>query len=125
MAFVTTTANAVLNAYLRGTVPTLPSGWYVSLHIADPGDTGANEVTGGSYARTAATFGTAAAAKAIANTSDVLFANMPAVTVTHIGIWSAATGGTFIWGGALAASKTTSAGDSLDIAIGALTVTLT
>ena len=30
---------------------------YVSLHTGDPADTGANELTGGSYARQAGSFG--------------------------------------------------------------------
>jgi hypothetical protein len=113
MAFVTNIANAILNAYFRNTAPSLPATIYVSLHTSDPGENGANEVTGGSYAREAVTFGDAAATKSIANTTDVLFEGMPAVTVSHVGIWGSASGGTFYWGGALTASKTTGAGDSL------------
>jgi len=124
MPFVTAIANAILNCYLRNTAITPPTATYISLHTADPGDTGTSEVTGGSYARVAATFGSAAAAKAIASTTDVLFTGMPAVTVTYVGIWSAVSGGTFIWGGAIT-SKTFTAGDSFDFAIGQISAALT
>lgn len=70
-------------------------GRWISMHTADPGTTGANEATGGSpaYARkqttwTSGTTGT--------NTGSVVTIDLPAGTYTHAGIWSAATGGTFI-----------------------------
>ena len=71
---------------------------HVSLHTADPGTTGANEVTGGSYARVAVTWGDAASGIK-ANTGDLEF-NVPSgTTVTHVGGWSASSGGTFRGGG--------------------------
>ncbi len=49
--------NALINATLRATTFTSPATVYVSLHTADPTDAGTGtEVSGGSYARTAATF---------------------------------------------------------------------
>lgn len=96
---------------------------YISLHTADPGETGASEVTGGSYARQSASFG-AAADGAVANDVAIEFTLMPAETITHVGVWDADTAGNFLWGGALAASKTTNAGDTFQIAIGDLDVTL-
>ncbi|HEX7050016.1 MAG TPA: hypothetical protein VF188_07350 [Longimicrobiales bacterium] len=96
---------------------------YVSLHTADPGETGASEVSGGSYARQAGSFA-AAAAGATSNDADLEWANMPAATITHVGIWDAATAGNFLWGGALATSKTVNAGDTFRVAAGSLDVTL-
>lgn len=69
---------------------------HMSLHSADPGTTGANEITGGSpaYARKAATWGAASAG--VRTLSSQLVFDVPAgVTVTHTGVWSAASGGTF------------------------------
>lgn len=69
---------------------------FASLHTANPGSTGASEVIGGSpaYARKALTWNAASAgSKTLSNqpTFDV-----PAsTTVTHIGLWSAATSGTY------------------------------
>lgn len=99
---------------------------YVSLHTADPGETGASEVTGGSYARQSGGFG-AAAAGAVANTANIDFTGMPAVTVTHVGIWSSSTAtasSNFVWGGALTASRSVGAGSTFRIATGDLDVTL-
>lgn len=62
----------------------------LSLHTAFPGATGANEVTGGSYARQAVTFGAAAAGvRTLSAASNV---PVPATSVGWAGLW--ATGGT-------------------------------
>lgn len=68
---------------------------YASLHTADPGTTGASEVSGGSpaYARkaitwTAGTTGTA--------TGTVTFDVPTGVTVTYCGLWTASSGGSFL-----------------------------
>lgn len=66
---------------------------HLSLHTADPGTTGTSEVTGGGYARKAVTWG--AAAGGVAEETAVSF-DVPAnITVTHVGGWSAVSGGTF------------------------------
>ena len=124
MAFTTVTANKIIDKILRNTDFTEATSVYVSLHTDDPGQTGTNEVTGGSYARQSVTF-SAASSKATANTADLLFASMPSATVTYVGIWDASTSGNFWWGGALTASKTVSAGDTFKIPSGDLDVTLT
>lgn len=97
---------------------------YVSLHTADPGETGASESTGGSYSRKGPTVFSAAAAGTTSNTAQIDFTNMPASTITHVGLWDAATAGNFLWGGALTASKTLNAGDTFRIAATDLDVSL-
>lgn len=68
---------------------------HVSLHSADPGTTGASELSGGNYARVAATFNAASAgARALDANVDV---TVPAgATVAYVGYWTALTGGTFL-----------------------------
>ena len=117
--------NKVLDAILRHT--TTGGGFptanpYVSLHTADPGETGASEVSGGSYARQQAAFD-AAVSGASTNSSNIDFAAMPVATVTHIGIWDALSGGNFLYHGALASSKTTTSGQTARIAAGELDIT--
>lgn len=104
--------NSMLNAWLRAAAYTGTASLFLSLHTADPGDAGASELTGGSYARVGVTFAAAVAASSglVAQTD---FAGMPAATITHVGLWSAATLGTFHGGGALSASKVTGVGDTL------------
>lgn len=96
---------------------------HVSLHTADPGETGANEVAGGTYVRQAAGWDPAGSGAVVLD-GALDFTLMPAVTVTHVGIWSASTAGTFVWGGALSASKVVNAGDTFHFNDGAITVTL-
>jgi len=99
---------------------------WISLHTADPGITGADEATGGSYGRQNASAAMAAAASG-AITSDVAveFTLMPACTITHMGVYDAETSGNFLWGGALTASKTVNAGDTFQFPIGDIDASLT
>ena len=114
--------NKILDKVLSNTDFTVTTV-YVSLHTADPGETGGNEVSGGSYARQSAAFGSASAGTA-SNSATLSFTDMPAATITHVGLWDASTAGNFLWGGALTASKTTNAGDTFQIAAGDLDVSL-
>lgn len=66
---------------------------FISLHTADPGNTGANEVIGGTYIRVATTWSAAAAG---AKTGTQVTINVPSgTTVTHAGLWTTSTLGTF------------------------------
>ena len=100
---------------------------YVSLHTADPGDTGANEVSGGAYARQGpVTFANAGNNPTVASNSAIL--TYPAATaawgtITHFGNWSAATAGTFRGSGALTTAKSVNSGDTARFAANALTIT--
>ena len=70
---------------------------YFSVHTDDPGITGANEVSGGTpaYARAQAT--TLPIVNGLMSFSTPIYLDIPAgVTVKYVGIWDAATGGTFL-----------------------------
>ena len=117
--------NAVVDTMTSGGSGITAITPYVSLHTADPGLTGASEVSGGSYSRTAVTF-SAASSGATSNTGAVTFTSMPAVTVTHVGIWDAASGGNFLYGDALTnGSQVVNAGGSFEFGIGDLDLTET
>lgn len=81
---------------------------YASLHTATPGTTGASEVTGGApaYARKALTWSPGTTGT---NTATVTFDVPTGITITHAGVWTAVTAGTFLDGAALAASQAFSA----------------
>lgn len=81
-------------------------GTYISLHTADPGTTGTSEATGGSpaYARKQTTW-TGGASDGSVPGSQVTF-DAAAGTYTHVGVWSAATSGTFVAGFALSSPVT-------------------
>lgn len=75
----------------------------ISLHDADPGLTGANELTGGSYARQVPTW--AAASGGSVQTSSALDFSVPGgSTVAYVGLWDGA-GTTFKGGVQLATSE--------------------
>lgn len=69
---------------------------YASLHSADPGTTGASEIAGGSpaYARKALTWAAGTVDGVV--TASVTFDVPASVGITHAGIWTAASGGTFL-----------------------------
>lgn len=81
------------------------------------------EVTGGSYARQTIVFD-AAASGATQNTSAISFTGMPAVTVVGIEIYDSAGSPKRLMYGALTTSRTVTAGDTVQFAIGAIDVTL-
>ena len=69
---------------------------HVSAHTADPGESGTNEVSGGSYTREAISFSAASGGNLDSSTQPQL--NIPGTptTVSHIGFWTASSGGTFL-----------------------------
>jgi hypothetical protein len=75
---------------------------HLSLHSADPGTSGAGELTGGTpaYARKACTWGTAAGGSRSLSAA-VTFDVAAGITVSHFGCWSALTAGSFHGGDAL------------------------
>jgi len=118
--------NALINAVLRNTSYTSPATVYVSLYTSDPTDADSGtEVSGGSYARTAVTFG-APSNGVSTNSADVTFPTATASwgTVTHIGIHDASTSGNLLFHTPLDTSKTIDSGDIFKITTGNLSVTL-
>ena len=118
--------NALINATLRNTSYTSPATVYVGLYTTDPTDANTGtEVSGGSYARTAVTFG-APSNGVSTNSAAVEFPQATGTwgTVGWIGILDASTSGNLLYHTALDASKTIASGDIFKIAIGSLSVTL-
>jgi len=111
MPLTTFFGNVIIDHMLRNQSYTPPSTIYVSLHTAQPNDTGSNEVSGGSYARQAMTLNVASN-KSTANSSNIDFTNMPATNVLWAGIWDASTGGSFLMSGSLTGSKVVNSGDT-------------
>ena len=118
----------LLNLSLNGTAWAGMNNPYISLHTADPTDAGTGtEVTGGSYARVASSFGVASGTSgALASNADATFPTATAGwgTVGWIGIWDAVSGGNMLYHSALDAAKTIDSGDIFKIVTGNLTVTL-
>lgn len=133
--------NKLIDYIFRGQAYTPPATLYVALLTAAPNDAGGGtEVTGGSYARVAVTAslanfaGTQAAGSTVASsgtggtTSNNGAVTFPAPTanwgsVTHWGIYDAASAGNLLYYAALTTAKTINNGDAApSFAAGALTV---
>jgi hypothetical protein len=109
--------------------PTAPaSTHWISFHTGDPAGTGANECTtisreqhdswdnnGDSTDGVIANNGAGESSAATAGGPE---------TISHFGVYTLSSGGVFIFGGALTASKQVSEGDTLSWADGDLTATL-
>jgi hypothetical protein len=118
--------DALINATLRNTSYTSPATVYVGLYTSDPTDDNTGtEVSGGSYARTAVTFG-APSNGASTNSAAVEFPQATGSwgTVGWIGILDASTSGNLLYHTPLDVSKSIDTGDIFKIAIGSLSVTL-
>lgn len=107
--------------------------FYVSLHTADPGETGTqttSEATYTSYARVAVARSGAGWTVSGNNVSNAAAINFPAATggtntITHFGIGSDSSGtGNLFFKGALSASLSVSSGITPSFAIGDLDVNL-
>ena len=134
-------AQQILNGYLRGVAMTPPTINYVSLHTADPTDVGTvGEVTlgawpayvrldiadgGGIAAGFDAVTGTA---KTTENTQILTFPahdGASLTTITHIGIWDAATTGNLLYYGALTTSRAVNPADIVSFQPNDLDVSIT
>ncbi len=100
---------------------------YVSLHTADPADTGANEVSGNAYARVGPVAFTNAGNNPTVSSNSAILTYAAATgawgTITHFGTWDAATAGNFRGSGAVTTPKAVGNGDTARFAAGSLTIT--
>ena len=116
--------NKLIDHFLGTTSYTMPAAVYIGLFTVAPTDAGGGtEVTGGSYARQAATF-SAASSGATSNDTNIDFTGMPATTTVAIGIFDDVASGNMLLYGTLTTNKTTDAGDTLRIATGDLDISI-
>lgn len=124
MAFSTARANMILNdLYRTDTV-------YLALFTTNPTAAGTGqEVTGGGYERQPITFSSPATETGKQTIKNSMKIEFPVAygdwgTITHIGIYTAATGGDFISFGALTNSRTIMDGDRFVIDLNNGVITL-
>lgn len=132
--------NKIVDLLFRNQAFAAPANLHISLHTANPGETGASELAStGGYVRAAiasnlnnwrSTNGTTGSVSSgtTGQTSNATAANFPTPTanwgtVTHFAIWDASTGGNCLLYGALTVTKTINQGDSVSFADGALVAT--
>lgn len=121
--------NELLDHILRNAAFASPTSVYISAHTTSPLDDGSGaEISGDGYARVTVTAGFSAASGGTTDNDAAI--TWPAAsggnwgTITHIGVWDAASNGNLLFHGALGASVVINDGDTLEIAAGDLDVTL-
>jgi len=125
LAMTTYLENKIADHVLRNTAYTSPTTVYAALYTTDPGeDDSGTEVTGGSYARVAVTFG-APVDGVTSNTGQVAFPTATGSwgTVGWMQIMDALSSGNALFHGALETAVTINSGDSPLFQIGDLQVT--
>lgn len=119
--------NLLLDWLMTTGTATRPTAWYLALFTSSPNDDASgSEVSGNGYTREAVTFD---AASGGSTSNDGLITFGPASggnwgTITHFGIFDASTNGNLLWHGALSASRVVNDGDSIQVPVGNLTLTL-
>jgi len=93
--------------------------YYLSLHTADPGTTGASESGEG---RQAITFAASSGGTQASNSAQT-WASAVGGTYGYFGVWTALTGGTYKRGGQLTGSISPPVGAQIAVASGAITFT--
>lgn len=119
-----TVANGLLDAVCRAVNYTAPTAVWIKLHTGAPGASAASNAAT-ETTRKQATFGTGASGGSIANTVAITWSSIAgSQDATHFSAWDASTSGNFLFSGTITANSYT-AGDDYNVAIGALTASLT
>lgn len=119
-----TIENQLLDALVGTASYSVTTPIKLALMTANGTDSAAGtEVTGGSYARQTIAFD-AAASGSISNNAVINFTGMPAATVVGIEVYDSAGTPKRLAYGALTANKTVASGDTVQFAIGAITLSL-
>ena len=105
--------------------PTQTASVFMSLHAGDPGETGSAEFTGGSYTRQQVQWNAPSSGannrQQITNQADINFTDLPALNLQWWGIWTLASGGTFLTRSDQTDQLLT-AGDNASAAAGAIAI---
>ena len=110
-----TQAAAILNIY-RATNITAPAAVYLKVHTGDPGAAGTSNASA-ETTRKALTFAAPSAGSSAASAVSWTSWSAGSETITHVSIWDASTSGNFLQSGALAASKSVTNGDTLQVTV--------
>lgn len=137
MAFSQYLADRILTWVKGVAFPTALSNVYISIHTSNPGVNGtendATQTVTGSSNRTAvassafsATGNAAGGGREITNSNVVQIttnaANGATQTITHFGVWDAATSGNFLASGELTTPVGVQAGDTVQFNVGAMAI---
>jgi hypothetical protein len=125
MSFSNYLETEILDHVFGGSAYTAPSTLYVALYTATPNDAGGGtELSGSGYTRKSAAFTTSGATTSNTGAVEYNTATGNWGTITHIGVFDAASSGNLLAYGVLSASKSVDTGDVFRIPAGDLDITL-
>lgn len=109
-------ANKWLDSLTNTSFASGTSTLYIAFHTGDPGASGTANASAWTT-RASATFGAAGGGvKSLSNTPTTGAVSLGvSETWTHVSVWTASTAGTFLFSGALSASKTMNNGDTFNL----------
>jgi hypothetical protein len=125
MSFSNYLETEILDHVFGGAAYTAPSTLYLALYTAAPSDSGGGtEVSGGGYVRQTVAFTTSG--NTTSNSAAVEYPTATANygTVTHVGVFDAASGGNLMAYASLSSAKTIETGDVFRVPAGDLDITL-
>ncbi len=126
MAIAVGEANKALDALCGRATYTANAAVFAKLHLGDPGAAGTSNAAAATT-RKQVTWASAAS-QVLASSAALTWSGgdlTTTETITHLSFWTASSGGTHLGGAALNASAPVTAGETLNIASGSFTVTMT
>lgn len=115
--------NQMIDNVVRGTASPFAGAVYAKLHTGDPGSAGANNAAV-ETARKAVTFAATSAGSCVSN-ADVVWTNVAgSETISWMSFWDANAAGNFLGRDDLPVAKAVSAGDTLTLPSGNLTLAI-
>lgn len=125
MSFTNFLETEILDHVFAGNAYTAPSNVYLGLYTATPSDTGGGtELSGSGYTRQAMAMSVSGNTATNSAAEEFATATGSWGTVSHVGVFDAATSGNLLAFGALSASKAIASGDVFRIPAGDLDITL-
>jgi hypothetical protein len=125
MSFTNHLETEILDHVFGGAAYTAPSNVYLGLYTATPNDAGGGtELSGSGYARQAMAMSVSGNTATNSAAEEFATATGSWGTITHVGLFDAASSGNLMAYGALSASKAIATGDVFRIPAGDLDITL-
>jgi len=125
MSFTNFLETEILDHVFAGAAYTAPSTKYIGLFTAAPGEAGGGtEISGSGYTRKSIAFSTSGATTSNSGAVEFPTATGSWGTITHVGIFDAATSGNLMVYATLTASKAVASGDVFRVPAGDLDITL-
>jgi len=125
MSFTNHLETEILDHVFGGAAYTAPSNVYLGLYTATPNDAGGGtELSGSAYARQAMAMSVSGNTATNSAAEEFATATGSWGTITHVGVFDAASSGNLMAYGALSASKAIATGDVFRIPAGDLDITL-